>query len=51
VKNNKGGEGRGFINFLPLKRGKGVLEGGGLFERGELHRGFTVCSLIHGVLE
>ena len=24
---------RGLINFLPLKRG-GLLEGGGLFERG-----------------
>ena len=35
-----GGEGRlnregGLINFLPLKRG-GLLEGGGLFERGRL---------------
>ena len=50
MKNDKGG-GRGLISFLPLKRGKSLLEGGGLFERGELNREFTVCSLIHGVLE
>ena len=30
----KGGEWGGLINFLPLKRGGGLLEGGGLFERG-----------------
>ena len=24
------------INFLPLKRGGGLLEGGGLFDRGAL---------------
>ena len=36
----------GLINFLPLKRG-GLLEGGGLFEREGLNRGFTV-SLFTG---
>ena len=38
----------GLIDFLPLKRG-GLLEGGGLFERGGgvLNRGFTV-SLFTG---
>ena len=44
--NFRGGEGDligggGLINFLPLKRGS-LLEGGGLFERGGLNRGFTV---------
>ena len=38
MKNNlRGGGGLnrdgGLINFLPLKRGGGFLEGGGLFER------------------
>ena len=36
---------RGLINSLPLKRGA-VLEGGGLFERGGLNRGFTVIKKL-----
>ena len=39
MKNKDGGEGEGgLINFPPLKRGGGggVLETGGLFERGDL---------------
>ena len=39
----------GLINVLPLKRG-GLLEGGRLFERGELNRGFTVVELTRLVL-
>ena len=43
---NRGGEGGlnreegELINLLPLKGG--LLDGGGLFEREELNRGFTV---------
>ena len=35
ISEEKLGEGRGVINFLPLKM-EGLLEGGGLFERGGL---------------
>ena len=46
VKNNKGRRG-GLINFLPLKRGKGLIRGKGhIWEGGGgLNRGFIVCSL------
>ena len=38
MKNKDGGEGEGggLINFPPLKMGGGLLETGGLFERGDL---------------
>ena len=32
----------GLINFLPLKRGRGLLEGGALFVRVGRNRGFMV---------
>ena len=47
MKNNKG-RGGGLINFLSLKRGGGLLEGEGLFERGGLNRvngGITVLDI------
>ena len=49
MKNNKGGG--GLFNFLPQKRGEGLLEGRGPILEGGGVGGFTVCSLIHGVLE
>ena len=36
----------GLINFLPQKGGD-LSEGGGLFERGELNRGFKVFALFN----
>ena len=45
MKTKDGGEGEGgLINFPPLKRG-------GLFERGGLNRGFTVCNKLSSIKE
>ena len=37
-------EGR-LINFLLLKIGGGGLEGGGLFEKGAINKGYTVVKI------
>ena len=46
MKNNKGREGR-LINFLPLKGGGDLLEGGGFFERRDFIEDLLYQSCIN----